>query len=428
MFRVRAALVSCFFFITHFPCFFVTLGAPQSALAIEESALRSQFHPYVQGAPHVSDITPGIKLTRENAQLAQKVLPQEILNLVSAGDFEIVVQETTDLPPRPAYLNATIQHAQDVLLGEGDVLTNYRAGAPFPLLDPADPHAGEKLAWNLRYRDLGESFELRAHPQQVNSSGGVEHSNRGHMRIRFGMYRPDPNDNDPQWEEFGIYMKNSFELLAPSDQEGIISLRTVYDDDTRQTEQWRYSPQNRRTRKDRVNYITPIGGYYEMLQEEQPPFFFQGYLYEYEWRFGGARVMLAPGFLKTPQVEYGGKNGWYPQAPWELRHMLVLECTPRNSHPFGKRIFFLDQQTYTPLLALTYDATGSFLRAMITAHADPRNHPGNNGVLLPMIVGVSWINYAKESASRFTAGDTMVYNPGLSARRFEVMEILRKGK
>jgi hypothetical protein len=296
------------------------------------------------------------------------------------------------------------------------------------LLDPTDPQAGEKLAWNLRYRDMGESFEMRPRPQQVNASGGVEHSNRGHMRVRFGMYRPNPADNDPQWEAQGVYMKNSFELLAPSDQEGIMNLRTFYIDDNRATEQWRYSPQNRRTRKDHVNFVSPIGGYYEMLQEEQPPFFFQGYIYEYLWEFRGARLMLVPGFLKTTEVTFTGKGGWYPQIPWELRQVLVLDCTPRKSHPFGKRVFFLDQQTYTPLLTLTYSPTGEFTRLTIPAYAHPQHHPGSNGVALPLLVSAVWINYAKERATVFNAGQTMVYNAPLAAQRFELIEILRKGK
>ncbi len=31
------------------------------------------------------------------------------------------------------------------------------AGLPFPLIDPRDPRAGEKVAWNLRYQDEGET-------------------------------------------------------------------------------------------------------------------------------------------------------------------------------------------------------------------------------------------------------------------------------
>jgi hypothetical protein len=394
----------------------------------EESAVLTQFLPYRQGTPRIVGLEPGVTLTPPNAQLAREVLPEEVLRLVAAGDFSITIQETTNLPPRSTYLDATLQHSQSVGLNGGGTLENYQAGAPFPLLDAADARAGEKLAWNLRYRDMGEGFELRMNPREVNAAGGVEHSNRGLRRIRFGMHRPNSADNEPQWQAQGIFMKNSFELLAPSDQEGILNLRSFYDDDSRAAEQWRYSPQNRRTRKDHVNFISPIGGSYEMLQEEQPPFFFQGYIRDYEWAFRGARVMLVPGFLKTTELQYGGKNEWYPQVSWELRQVLVLECLPRQAHPFGKRVFFLDQQTYTSLLILTYDPVGVFMRLTISAHANPSDHPGNNGVSLPLLVGGAWINYAKDRATLITTGDSMTYNPLLAAQRFELMEILRRGK
>ncbi|MBI3303236.1 MAG: DUF1329 domain-containing protein [Deltaproteobacteria bacterium] len=415
-----------------------TLGAALGILLIssigalsgwaEESATLGQFHPYSRGGPHVPGLEPGVTLSQANAQLAREVLPDEVLRLLAAGNLEITIQETTDLPPRPLYIDATLQYSQGVSLNGGRTLGNYRAGVPFPLLDPADPQAGEKLAWNLRYRDLGETVEMWPTTREVTSSGGVEHSNHGHMRIRFGMYRPNPADNDSQWQEQGIFMKHSFELLAPSDQEGAMNIRVIYDDDGRPTEQWRYSPQNRRTHKDYTNYVAPIGGTYEMLQEEQPPFFFQGYLHNYRWAFLGARVMLVPGFSKTPELRFGGKQGWYPQVPWELRHVLVLECTPHNSHPFGRRVLFLDQQTYTPLLILTYDPAGAFVRLVITAHAHPNFHPGSNGVHLPMMAGVAFINYAKDRATLMIAGDSAAYNRPLAAQRFELMEILRRGK
>lgn len=408
-------------------CAFGLLSLTALSARADEATILAQFHPYRHGTPRIPGLEPGVTLTQEHAHLAREVLPAEVLHLLAEGEFPITVQETTDLPPRQAYLEATLRHALGVSLN-GSTPENYRAGAPFPVLDPADPQAGVKLAWNLRYRDLGETFEMRPSPRHMNGSGGVEHSNKGHMRVRFGMYRPNPEDNDPQWQEQGVLLKNSFELLAPSDQEGIMNIRIIYDDDRRATEQWRYSPQNRRTRKDYLNHVAPIGGYYEMLQEEQPPFFFQGYLHNYEWQFLGARLMLVPGFLKTTELRYGGRNEWYPQVPWELRYVLLLECTPKHSHPLGKRVFVLDQQTYTPLLVLTYDHEGKFMRLVIPAHAHPDFHPGSNGSGLPVLVGASWVNYARNCATLFDAGDTMVYNLPIAAQRFELMEILRKGK
>ena len=108
-----------------------------------------------------------------------------------------------------------------------------------------------------------------------------------------------------------------------------------------------------------MNFVTPIGGYYEMLQEEQPPFFFQGYLHEYTWAYGGSRLLLVPGFLKTTELNFGGKNNWYLQVPWSFGMCSRSNATPRRSHPFGKRVFALDQQTYTPLMILTYNTEGA---------------------------------------------------------------------
>jgi hypothetical protein len=367
-------------------------------------------------------------LTQANVQLAKEVLPEEIIQLLTAGDFTISIQDTTDLPLRQSYIDATLQYASGVILNGAGALQNYHGGLPFPLLDQADPRAGEKLAWNFRYRDLGETFETRPTTREVNASGAVEHFDRGTMRMRFGMYRPNPTDNDVQWQSQGVLFKNSFELLSPSDREGVMRILTVYDDDDRPSEQLRYSPQTRRTRKEYVNYLTPIGGAYEVLQEENPPSFFHGYLHSYQWTYRGARLMLVPGFAKTADLPFGGKNGWYPEVPWELRQVLLLESLPKGEHPFGRRVYVLDQQTYAPLLILTYASSGEFFRLILVVHAHPAYYPGNEHISLPILSGASAINYARQRATLFSTNATTVYNRPFSAQRFGLIEIFRRGK
>lgn len=400
----------------------------RSSTWAEESAILNQFRPYSHGAPHIPGLEPEVTLSSANAQLAKEVLPDEVLHLLTSGDFTITTQETTDLRLRQSYIDATLQHSRGVSLNGGGTLANYQSGAPFPLLDPTDPQAGEKLAWNFRYRDFSETFEMWPTTREVNAAGQVEHFDRGIQRIRFGMHRPNPADNDPQWQEEGILQKSSFELLSPSDREGVMRILIVYEDDTRSAEQWRYTPQNRRIRKDYVNYLAPIGGTYEVLQEEGPPFFFSGYLHSYRWAFLGARVMLVPGFAKTTELQFGSNHGWYPQIPWELRHVLLLECTPKEAHPFGRRVFFLDQQSYAPLLILTYTPAGDFLRLILNAHAHPSFHPGSNGVPLPLLIGGAAINYVAERATLYTSAASATFNPPLAAQRFGLMEMLRRGK
>ena len=97
-----------------------------------DQKLLDGFLPYRNGSPQIDGITPGMTLTKENVQLAEKVLPPEIVRVVQAGDFEIPVQATTDLPILDAYMQASIKNAGQAQLGADGELQNYNAGPAFP--------------------------------------------------------------------------------------------------------------------------------------------------------------------------------------------------------------------------------------------------------------------------------------------------------
>ncbi len=315
------------------------------------------------GIPQHPDILPATTIDQHNWQTAEHLLPQDILHVIQAGDFVITVQETTDFPVRSAYQAATETYAQQVSLDGGTRIDGYQGGRPFPVLDESDPRAGEKAAWNLRYRDMPKALELRVTMQSVNNSGTITMQNQGRMQARYGLHRVGEERDDPQWQERGVYMKATFQLLAPADLEGQVRILTVHDDTALTHEDLSYSPQNRRIRKGYANLLGLMGGgRYEVLQEEQPPFFFIGYVQAYQWMYKGEQTLLMPGFLRAEHLTFSGKNNWYPNVPWELRRVVVLEAIPKASHPYGKRIFYLDAQTYAPLCVLSYTSRGEELR------------------------------------------------------------------
>lgn len=408
----------------------MTCASLARAETVLPGPLHSAFYPYSgnDGSSLGQTLTPGTTINQHNWHLAEHLLPAEVLSLVQAGDFAIRVQETTDLPVRSSYITATAAHFQDVSLNGGYKIDHYQGGRPFPILDPADPRAGEKAAWNFRYRDVPDTMEMRATMQGVNSDGSTDRSNTGLMRTRYGLYRVGDEKNDRQWEARGVYCKASFEMLSPSDMEGTMRITTYYDNGAHPYDDLSYSPHNRRTRKSYVNMLSRMGGgRYDVLSEEQPPFFFTGYLHEYHWTYKGEPVMLVPGFLQADHLTYGGKNNWYPDVPWELRRVVVLESTPKGSHPYGKRVFYLDAQTYIPFCVLSYDPQGTFVRLTLIVHGNPDFVPGSQGIRLPVPLGATWINFSQNQASQMIAHDP-VFDKNFSPRRFELMELLRKGK
>ena len=130
-------------------------GGWQPALAqLDDALIQQAFYPYAVEKPALAGLEPGTSISADSWQAAESYLPVEILDKIKAGEFAFSIQETTDLPVSEAYIEATRQHAGQVRIGDDGELSGYVAGLPFPMLDPADPQAGEKAAWNVRHRDL----------------------------------------------------------------------------------------------------------------------------------------------------------------------------------------------------------------------------------------------------------------------------------
>ena len=206
-------------------------------------------------AAHDEGLQIGMTIDQHNWQVAEHVLPPEILRPLQAGEFAITVQETTDFPPRQAYVAATEMDATRVTLDGRTRITNYHGGCPFPVLEATDPRGGEKAAWNFRYRDMPKAMELRMTMQSVNNVGAITMQNQGRMQARYGLHRVGEEHDDPQWQERGVYMKATFQLLTPADLEGQVRILTLHDDMALTHEDLSYSPQNRRIRKGYANVL-----------------------------------------------------------------------------------------------------------------------------------------------------------------------------
>jgi hypothetical protein len=358
------------------------VGAPAQDGNLQDGNLREEllrvFHPYRQGAPQVEGITPGTKITKDNYQIAEKVLPPELLRVVQAGDLEITVQETTDVPLHAEYISATIEHLGQAQIGEDGELKNYTSGLPFPLLDPSDPQAGLKAAWDFRYRYMGDSLQTLGTLRSVNGAGAVEKSVETRYARLYGMHRPNPDRNVPEWEQEGTWWREYSIVLRPQDLEGSQRLTFHHDADTSDDAAWVYDPQTRRTRDIVYNHLETNFGL-NFLVEDQGGF--NGYLHAHTWRYLGEQVTLVQGILKGAQVTLGGKNNWYPLIPWELRRVVILEATPKDSnHPYSKRRLYIDRQLYTILYAFIYDREGTHWRTLIQCLADPKFDPENDQV------------------------------------------------
>jgi len=80
-------------------------------------------------------------------------------------------------------------------------------------------------------------------------------------------------------------------------------------------------------------------------------------------------------------IAMGGKGGCYPDASWQLRKVYEVEAVPVDkNHPVGKRVFYMDAQTFTIARTNIYDRAGKLWKIWQIGQAHPDHHlPKNKG-------------------------------------------------
>ena len=251
-------------------------------------------------------------------------------------------------------------------IGRDNSLENFTMGRPFPEIDPTDPQAGIKHAWNFYYKH--DALEGRAHflftywdngdrlPLWFEGTGwGLRLANRpDHMKSDGDIFNRE--------KRMGA---GGFVVTGPPDYRGFIGLGYAYKaadkprDELRDVDVWIYIPDLRRVRRISGSRRTdPIAGT-DMTGEDQGCF--RGLRSEFEWEYLGETDVLAPidsqikGYPLSEDTNFGPTGFSFASDTWQLRKAIVLEQKPKKSHIYSRKRMWLDKNTYNCLYAAAYD-------------------------------------------------------------------------
>ncbi|MFQ5917746.1 MAG: DUF1329 domain-containing protein, partial [Candidatus Binatia bacterium] len=209
--------------------------------------------PVKVGAVEV-ELKPGDTIGPHNWERIKGMAGENFLSRVKQGyTFEIKSPKRYQ-PPRE-YVEATKKYAGRVRLGPGGELLGHVAGLPFPRIDPRDPQAGQKIAWNFYWRWQGDDFK---------NGGGTEvgkviryaiEKDGSERRADFGSYFLFPHTRvslDPKPAIPGYEHIDSIQLRIdsyPRDRSGTTILEIRYTDPKRADDLYLYIPTLRRIRR-----------------------------------------------------------------------------------------------------------------------------------------------------------------------------------
>jgi Protein of unknown function (DUF1329) len=282
-------------------------------------------------------------ITKANAaQYKDKLTPGTLAMLNKYETFKMNVYTTrrTACLPQEAYDVIKQMATQIDLNGFG--FTGGFSYTPFPI-----PKNGLEAIWNHVPRYLGGGVDRQFNAFPVRASGDYYKIGTEERRVFFR------NLDQPKDNLLGVFMSR---FLAPATLEGTVFLVHEPIDQVKETRSaWIYNSGQRRVRRapdlsyDNVNDGT------EGLRTTDQFDAFNGAPDRYDWKLVGKEDIIRK---NTPNADL---------MRYELHRVWEVEATlkPGSKHIYGKRTFYLDEDSWTVLYEDAYDSRKQLWRVSI---------------------------------------------------------------
>jgi len=361
-------------------------------------------------------------LDSNNWQQADGLLPPPVLDRVKKGDYWFRVQPIDPERFKHNYsdafwaaseanagkydLDAETCGLKDVATGEPP---KFYFGYPFPKVDPKDPQAGCKMAWNFvaatnQGGGGGATFTLNG----IDSGGEYKRIKAWIHSMAFLGRSDGPVDNP---ENLAVTALTG--VLEPSDIDGVGGLTKRTNTWTSQDKAWFYVPATRRVRQaSSAARSEPVGGMDIFADDINC---YAGKVEYYKWKVVGEGNILAGVLQPDPlllesisptrtEVKIPYFKGAYETpgakgAPWLIVDNLVLIPRPvwilegESNDPyynFGKVVMYMDKDLYRIYWKLVHNRAGEYFYNAMCAYHWSKTADGKFSAVSPnLVVGVN---------------------------------------
>ncbi len=363
---------------------------------------------------------PGLLITKNNVDEYKEYLPSFTVDVIKKYNYTISVKAPVHHPLSDKYKEFTDKYSKDVKLDSKGKLVNYVAGLPFPNIDPSDPNAGLKVAWNYTYHNLGDDVHAEEIWYFYDKNAKLEKTlGVNYIQIFYDNRTVIPPIPSITPNPDRISFKQAIQVVKPFDSAGIGFVDT------------RFSPNEPDKYDDMVAYIPAVRRLRRMASTQvYDAFLGSDLIVEDFWGYYGSVLRSKWKFIKKTKIlalvdspDWGPNKGWFPdpeKCKFELVDAYLVESYPNDpNHPYSKRVHYIDTTNFYTLWMTSYDKKGRPWRQWMSYL---RYDPTSGAYGLP---GVTVIDALKEHATVIPI--KMVFNKGLKVSDLDPNNYLRKG-
>ena len=343
--------------------------------------------------PALAELAPGTVIDKTNAEKAEGLIPDPVLNWVKKGDGSMTVG---DLPYDPnEFLPPAVKEYLESNKGKYDVdaeglivdlktgkLPEFIDGLPFPEIDLKDPHAGEKIMYNKHYYSYAVGpIQVPFQVSWVGRKTGFEREIiMDYWTYLLDGYPPAREESNPE----NVEMHSLIIALAPYDIRGTNILLWRYRNE-RLDSTFAYVPAIRRVRR-----MSPANRSDSFLGSDfcvDDAWGYGGKIQTFNWKLVEKKDQLIP-FIAGPPIKlakndagewasqsedrtitYGYKTEGWQGAPWwptsgityVNRPTYILECSAKDKYyNYGPQQLWVDAGLWTPTYKVISDRSGAY--------------------------------------------------------------------
>ncbi len=361
-------------------------------------------------------------LDSSNWEKAEDLLPASVLKRIKSGDYTFTVVPIDDEKFKNN-LGQNYWAASEANEGKYDLdpetcglkhkgtddIPEHVYGKPFPRIDPKDPLAACKVAWNFYLGNqlgggTGATFTLNG----VDADGEFR---RIKMFLHLNGYqgRVEKAESNPE----KLRATSLSHAMEPADAEGVNILTQQLNDWTSTDRMWAYLPQTRRAR--RVNAATrsdPLAGL-DIFSDDLNCF--AGKPEYYKWKLIGEGKVLAPIIgpyalpqepdtdtrldVQIPYLKAGYETPGHKGANWMITENLTMVERPAwilegysidPYYNFGKVIMYVDKDVGRIYWKDVHNRAGEYFYTAMCGWHFSNNADGSYGVATPnLVMGVN---------------------------------------
>lgn len=325
------------------------------------------------------DDKPLYTITSENLGEYKELLPPGAIALFEKfpDTYKIPVYESRRTAAFPQfYYDATHKYATTAeLQNGGDSLVGAVTGIPFPI-----PQSGIEVIWNHRVRYRGQAI-TRFNAQAAVQSSGAYNVFLLQEDVKFLYSYPDQEPED--LNNVLVYFLQ-ITKAPPRQSGGILLVHDTLDQVKEKRRAWLYNPGQRRLRRaPNVGYDNPGRGSDGLRTNDQLDVF-NGALDRYNWKLVGKKEMLMPynaGKLISADLKYKDilKPGHLNTdlTRWEKHRVWVVESEVKEgtSHIYGRRTFYVDEDSWSAIFVDIYDKRGKLWRVHVSHNMQVYDEP-----------------------------------------------------